>query len=127
MWSDADDAIIGGDLTAALGYVTPAGGAVVSVVAPIGLRDRDAGTVEQPNGKGQRIEQQRARVVLQRVPLVLADLGVLEQHPFHQRQKYAVVDPVLRGQLVTVHLGQCDGRVVQHGDVVRHGVGGQVG
>ena len=45
MWSDADDAIIGGDLTAALGYVTPAGGAVVSVVAPIGLRDRDAGTV----------------------------------------------------------------------------------
>src|ERR1700758_3090917 len=45
MWSDADDAIIGGDLTAALAYVTPAGGAVVTPVAPIGLRDREAGTV----------------------------------------------------------------------------------
>ena len=45
MWSDADDAIIGGDLTAALAYVTPAGGAVVTAVAPIGLRDRTAGTV----------------------------------------------------------------------------------
>jgi hypothetical protein len=45
MWSDADDAIIGGDLTAALAYVTPAGGSVVTPVAPIGLRDREAGTV----------------------------------------------------------------------------------
>ncbi len=44
-WSDADDQIIAGDLTAALGYVTPAGGVVVTPVAPIGLRDRDAGTV----------------------------------------------------------------------------------
>src|SRR5205807_12445 len=44
-WSDRDDAIIGGDLTAALAYVTPAGGAVVTAVAPIGLRDRTAGTV----------------------------------------------------------------------------------
>jgi hypothetical protein len=45
MWPDADDEIIAGDLTAALAYVTPAGGAVVTAVAPIGLRDRDAGTV----------------------------------------------------------------------------------
>jgi hypothetical protein len=45
VWSDADDEIIGGDLTAALAYVTPAGGAVVTAVAPIGLRDREAGTV----------------------------------------------------------------------------------
>jgi hypothetical protein len=45
MWTDADDQIIGGDLTAALTYVTPAGGAVLTPVAPIGLRDRDAGTV----------------------------------------------------------------------------------
>ena len=45
MWSDADDAIIGGDLTAALAYATPAGGAVATPVAPIGLRDRNAGTV----------------------------------------------------------------------------------
>ena len=45
MWSDADDEIIGGDLTAALAYLTPAGGAVVTPVAPIGLRDREARTV----------------------------------------------------------------------------------
>ena len=44
VWSDADD-IIGGDLTAALAYVTPAGGAVVTPVAPVGMRDRAAGTV----------------------------------------------------------------------------------
>jgi hypothetical protein len=45
VWSDLDDEIIGGDLTAALAYVTPAGGAVVTPVAPVGLRDRGAGTV----------------------------------------------------------------------------------
>lgn len=45
MWGDHEDAIIGGDLTAALAYLTPAGGAVVTPVAPIGMRDREAGTV----------------------------------------------------------------------------------
>jgi hypothetical protein len=45
VWSDVEDGIIGGDLTAALAYATPAGGAVVTPVAPIGLRDRAAGTV----------------------------------------------------------------------------------
>jgi hypothetical protein len=45
VWSDVDDEIFGGDLTAALAYVTPAGGAVVTAVAPIGLRDREARTV----------------------------------------------------------------------------------
>jgi hypothetical protein len=44
-WPDAIDEVIGGDLTAALAYVTPAGGAVVTAVAPIGLRDRTTGTV----------------------------------------------------------------------------------
>ena len=45
MWSDLDEEIIAGDLTAALAYATPAGGAVVTPVAPVGLRDRQAGTV----------------------------------------------------------------------------------
>jgi hypothetical protein len=45
VWSDLDDEIIGGDLTAALAYATAAGGAVVTPVAPVGLRDRPAGTV----------------------------------------------------------------------------------
>lgn len=44
-WPDHVDEILGGDLTAALGYATTAGGAVVMAVAPIGLRDRDRGTV----------------------------------------------------------------------------------
>jgi Pyridoxamine 5'-phosphate oxidase len=61
MWSDADDAIIGGDLTAALGYVTPAGGVVLAAVAPIGLRDRDAGTVAFTTslGLGKKLERLR--------------------------------------------------------------------
>src|SRR3954469_23906351 len=45
MWDDHTDAILDGDLTAALAYVTPAGGAVATPVAPLGLRDRDAGAV----------------------------------------------------------------------------------
>ncbi|HWG07426.1 MAG TPA: hypothetical protein VN672_00300 [Solirubrobacteraceae bacterium] len=45
MWSEREDDIIGGDLTAALAYVTPAAGTVLTPVAPIGLRDRAAGTV----------------------------------------------------------------------------------
>ena len=44
-WSDADDAILAGDLTTALTYRTPAGGAVIAAVAPIGLRDRERGTL----------------------------------------------------------------------------------
>jgi hypothetical protein len=44
-WDDDTDAILNGDLTAALGYRTPAGGAVVMAVAPIGLHDRGEGRV----------------------------------------------------------------------------------
>src|SRR5690348_8119126 len=59
MWSDSDDAVIGGDLTAALAYATPAGGAVVTAVAPIGLRDRDAETVAFTTslGFGRKLER----------------------------------------------------------------------
>ena len=44
-WDDEVDDVLAGDLTAALGYRTPAGGVVVQSVAPIGLRDREAGTI----------------------------------------------------------------------------------
>ena len=44
-WDDEVDEVLQGDLTAALGYRTPAGGAVVLAVAPIGLHDREAGRV----------------------------------------------------------------------------------
>lgn len=62
MWSDAEDEIIGGDLTAALAYLTPAGGAVVTPVAPIGLRVRAAGTVTFTTslGFGRKLERMRS-------------------------------------------------------------------
>ena len=44
-WDDEVEDVLAGDLTAALGYRTPAGGVVVQSVAPIGLRDREAGTI----------------------------------------------------------------------------------
>lgn len=58
-WPDEIDEVIGGDLTAALAYVTPAGGAVVTAVAPIGLRDREAGTVSFTTslGFGRKLER----------------------------------------------------------------------
>ena len=58
-WPDRADEPIAGDLTAALAYVTPAGGAVVTAVAPVGLRDRDAGTVSFTTslGFGKKLER----------------------------------------------------------------------
>lgn len=45
-WSEEVDEILAGDLIAALGYVTPAGGVVVTPVCPFGRRDRSSGAVE---------------------------------------------------------------------------------
>lgn len=61
-WSDEVDQILAGDLTAALSYVTPAGGAVVTAVAPIGLRDREAGSVTFTTslGFGRKLDRVRA-------------------------------------------------------------------
>jgi hypothetical protein len=58
-WPDDVDEILGGDLTAALAYLTPARGVVVTAVAPIGLRDRDAGTVTFTTslGFGRKLER----------------------------------------------------------------------
>ena len=44
-WDEDLDAIFAGDLTAGLGYRTPAAGVVVQAIAPIGLRDRESGTL----------------------------------------------------------------------------------
>jgi hypothetical protein len=44
-WDDAVEDVLAGDMTACLSYVTPAGGAVVTPVATIGLHDRQLGTV----------------------------------------------------------------------------------
>ena len=44
-WSDDVDEIIGNDLAAALAYATPAKGVVITPMAPLGIRDRERGTV----------------------------------------------------------------------------------
>jgi hypothetical protein len=44
-WSADVDEVISGDITAAVSYLTPAGGAVVMAVAPCGIRERDTGVV----------------------------------------------------------------------------------
>jgi hypothetical protein len=57
-WSDPVDAILGGDQTAALLLTTPARGAVAVPVSPIGLRNRDAGTVSITSSRsfGRKLE-----------------------------------------------------------------------
>ena len=44
-WSDEIDDILAGDLVVGLADLTPAKGVVISPMSPLGLRDRDAGTV----------------------------------------------------------------------------------
>src|SRR4029077_1866247 len=60
-WSDEVDDVLASDLTAVLSYATPAGGAVVTPVSPIGLRDREAGTVGFTTsvGFGRKLERIR--------------------------------------------------------------------
>ncbi|HKP92068.1 MAG TPA: pyridoxamine 5'-phosphate oxidase family protein [Thermoleophilaceae bacterium] len=60
-WPEEVDQVIAGDMTAALAYVTPAGGAVVTAVAPIGLRDRERGTIGFTTslGFGKKLERIR--------------------------------------------------------------------
>ena len=86
MWPEADDEIIGGDLTAALAYLTPAGGAVVTPVAPIGLRDREAGTVTFTTslGFGRKLERMRSNP---RVALAYH----AREHGFATGQRYVLV------------------------------------
>jgi hypothetical protein len=62
VWSAEDDALLGGDLTAVLAYATPAGGVVLTPVAPIGLRDREAGvlTFTTSLGFGRKLERIKA-------------------------------------------------------------------
>jgi hypothetical protein len=44
-WSEDVHEVITGDITAAVAYITPAGGAVVTAVAPCGIERRDEGVV----------------------------------------------------------------------------------
>lgn len=44
-WSDTTHDVLSGDLNVAVAYITPAGGAVVVTVSPLGLTDRTAGQI----------------------------------------------------------------------------------
>ncbi|UJA20469.1 hypothetical protein HJD18_09795 [Thermoleophilia bacterium SCSIO 60948] len=51
-WSDEVDAIMGGDAAAMFAYLTPAKGVVMWPMAPLGIRDREAGTVTVTTARG---------------------------------------------------------------------------
>jgi hypothetical protein len=58
-WPDEVDEILAGDLVVAVGSPTPKGGVVLNTVTPLGLRDRDAGTVTFTTslGFGRKLER----------------------------------------------------------------------
>jgi hypothetical protein len=85
-WSDEIDDVIGGDITAGLAYVTPAGGAVVTAVAPVGLRDREAGTVTFTTSLGLERKLERIR----RDPRVALAYHARE-HGFSRSSSYVLV------------------------------------
>jgi hypothetical protein len=86
MWSDQVDDVLRGDITAAVAYVTPAGGAVVTAVAPCGIADRDRGTVGFTTslGFGKKLE----RIV--RDPKVALAYHA-RQHGFSSRPEFVLV------------------------------------
>jgi hypothetical protein len=90
-WSDEVDAIIDGDLTAGLAYVTPAAGVVVTPVAPIGLHDRAAGTVGFTTslGFGKKLER------IKRNPKV-ALVYHAREHGFADGDLYVLVQGIAR-------------------------------
>ena len=85
-WSEELDAVLGGDLTAALTYLTPAGGAVATAVAPVGLRDRQAGWVGFTTslGFGKKLDR------IERDPQVAMAFHAREHGTSHS-QRYVLV------------------------------------
>ena len=51
-WSDEIDEILGNDLAAGFAYATPAKGVVITPMAPLGVRDRERGTVTLSSSLG---------------------------------------------------------------------------
>jgi hypothetical protein len=91
VWDDEIDGILAGDLTAALGYRTPAGGVVVQAVAPIGLRDREAGEVGFTTSLGFSKKLER----IARDPRVALAFHARE-HGTSSSDKYVLVQGVAR-------------------------------
>jgi hypothetical protein len=93
-WPDDVDDVLAGDLTAALAYVTPAGGAVVTAVSPLGLRDRAAGRVTFTTslGLGKKLER------IERDPHVALAFHARE-HGFSSSTKYVLVQGLAEAAL----------------------------
>jgi hypothetical protein len=89
VWPDEVDELFGGDLVVAIGLPTPKGGVVLSTVTPIGLRDREAGTVSFTTslGFGRKLERIAADP---RIAVAYAT----RQHGHAQRPGVAVVQGV---------------------------------
>src|SRR3954452_11716244 len=85
-WPPEVDEVLAGDLTAALVYATPAGGAVATAVAPIGLRDAGAGTVTSTTSLGLPRKLERIR----RNPKIALAYHARE-HGFCDRPLYVIV------------------------------------
>ena len=51
-WPDSVDEILTGDLAAGFAYLTPARGTVITPMAPLGLRDRERGTITLSSSLG---------------------------------------------------------------------------
>jgi len=116
-WPDEVDAILTGDLTAGLAYVTPAGGTVLTAVAPVGLRDREQGTVGFTTslGLGRKLERIAADP---RVALAYHTRrhGLSDQAGLVVVQGTAVVEPDSE-----VHYEEVVAHVEEHMGPVRHG------
>jgi len=85
-WPDEVDEILGGDAAAGFVYLTPAKGAVISPMAPLGQRDRGAGTVTVSTSQGlwKKLERVRAN------PSVAVAYHARE-HGFADRPEFVLV------------------------------------
>ncbi len=85
VWPDSIDEILGGDAAAGLAYLTPARGIVITPMAPIGLRDREAGTVTVTTSLGlwKKVERIRAN------PSVAVAFHARE-HGFSERSEFVL-------------------------------------
>lgn len=85
-WPDHVDEILAGDAAAGFVYLTPAKGAVISPMAPLGQRDREAGTVTLSTSQGlwKKLERVRAD------PSVAVAYHARE-HGFSDRSEFVLV------------------------------------
>ncbi|MFC4561901.1 hypothetical protein ACFO4E_08540 [Nocardiopsis mangrovi] len=92
-WSDEVDSVVRGDLTVAAAYPTPAGGAILSSLSPIGLADRESTRLSFTTSLGfpRKLEHILARP---RVSLAYhtRDHGFAESDAFVLAQGRATVD-----------------------------------